>query len=193
MAKENNKKKKDAYPSKKTLNLYFKDDKTSKPSTIMLYCLFALVVLLASAKLFVYDVWAELEEEKKIYAQNEKLLQGYMEKLSGFGELKEEYNKYTFDYLKADEKYCDRMDILNVIDQTIRKEARIERINIHANGVEVTFEGVNLEQTSILATKIEAYDNVKSVSIVSASLSSKTGTYSVVMDIYFKSVEGGKQ
>ena len=123
----------------------------------------------------------------------EKLLQGYMEKLSGFGELKEEYNKYTFDYLKADEKYCDRMDILNVIDQTIRKEARIERINIHANGVEVTFEGVNLEQTSILATKIEAYDNVKSVSIVSASLSSKTGTYSVVMDIYFKSVEGGKQ
>ena len=193
MASEIGKKKKDAYPSKKTLNLYFKDDKTSKPSTIMLYCLFALVVLLASAKLFVYDVWAELEEEKKIYAQNEKLLQGYMEKIAGFAEIKEEYNKYTFDYLKADEKYCDRMDIMNVIDQTIRKEAMIERINIHANAVEVTFEGVNLEQTSVLVTRIEAYDNVSSVSIVSAALSSRTGTYSVVMDIYFETEEGGKQ
>ena len=193
MASEIGKKKKDAYPSKKTLNLYFKDDKTSKPSTIMLYSLFALVVLLASAKIFVYDIWAELEEEKKVYVQNEKILQGYLEKISGFAEIKEEYNKYTYDYLKTDEKYCDRIEILNVIDQTIGKEAKIERINIRANSVEVAFEGVNLEQTSILATRIETYDNVKSVSIVSASLSSETGTYSVVMDIYFEVEKGGKQ
>lgn len=193
MANELSKKKKDAYPSKKTLNLYFKEDKTSKPSTIMLYCLFVLVVLLASAKLFVYDIWAELEEEKKVYAQNEKLLQGYMSSLSGFSELKDEYNKYTFDYLNANEKFCDRMTVLSIIEDTIGKEAIIEKVTIHSNALEVHFEGVNLEQTAALATRIEAYDQVTSVSIVSASLSSKTGTYSVIMDIYFKSEEGGKQ
>ena len=49
MASEIGKKKKDAYPSKKTLNLYFKDDKTSKPSTINTYiiaCSFRYISLL---------------------------------------------------------------------------------------------------------------------------------------------------
>lgn len=196
MAKENNKKKKDAYPSKKTLNLYFKDDKTSKPSTIMLYCLFALVVLLASAKLFVYDVIVDVDEQKSIYTQNEKILQQYLDKLAGYGDLKDQYNKYSFDYLHEDEILCSRIDVLDMLEETIAKEASITRIYLDDNKVKIEFEGADLEKTAVLSQRIEAYDFVNSVAITKAGLSSKNGVYEVEMELILSTEtkdEGGKK
>ena len=69
MAKNNKKmaNAKNAYPSKTTINLYVKEDKTSRPSTIILYVLFIVVVLLGIAKVMVFDVLQELEEQKMAY------------------------------------------------------------------------------------------------------------------------------
>ena len=196
MAKEIKKNKKDVYPSKKTINLYFKDDKTSKPSTIMLYCLFILVVVLACAKLFVYDVWVELEEQKDIYAQNEKTLQQNIDKLAGYSDVKNQYNKYSYDYLHEDELLCNRIDVLDMLEETIAKEAAITMIYIDDNRVTIEFEGVDLEKTAILSQRLEAYDIVNKVSITEAKLTSKKGIYEVQMILLLNSktqTEGGKQ
>ena len=50
-------KRKAAYPAKRSMNLFYKPDRTTKPATIALYVLFVLVCLLGLGKFLVYDVW----------------------------------------------------------------------------------------------------------------------------------------
>ena len=47
-------------PTKGTMNLYYKPDRTTKPATIALYVLFALTVLLGLSKVLVYDLWVQV-------------------------------------------------------------------------------------------------------------------------------------
>ena len=49
-------KKKDAYPTKTTINFYIKEDKTTGVSTVLLYVIFAIVVLVALGKVLVFDL-----------------------------------------------------------------------------------------------------------------------------------------
>ena len=72
MKQKDTTKKNALYPSKTTINLYVKEDKTSRPSTIALYVLFIAVVLLALTKVLVYDVWTEYEEQKLAYEKYEE-------------------------------------------------------------------------------------------------------------------------
>lgn len=51
-------------PTKGTMNLYYKPDRTTKPATIALYVLFALTVLLGLSKVLVYDLWVQVEETR---------------------------------------------------------------------------------------------------------------------------------
>ena len=48
-------------PTKRTMNLYFKPDRTTRPATVALYVLFVLVVLLGLSKVLVYDLWMEVD------------------------------------------------------------------------------------------------------------------------------------
>ena len=47
--------KKPVYPTKRSMNLYFKEDRTTAPATAALYVLFAAAVLLGLGKIMVYD------------------------------------------------------------------------------------------------------------------------------------------
>jgi len=53
---------KTGYPVKRSMNLYYKPDRTTKPATVALYVLFALVCLLGLGKFLVYDIWVETRE-----------------------------------------------------------------------------------------------------------------------------------
>ena len=74
-------KKKDVYPSKKTINLYYKEDKTTRPSTIALYALFIAVVLLAVSKVVVFDRLDELTKVEKQVKEMQAHYDEQMEKL----------------------------------------------------------------------------------------------------------------
>ena len=60
-------KKKAVYPSKTSMNLFYKPDRTTKPATAALYVLFALVCLLGLSKLLVYDLWMEKQAAEQGY------------------------------------------------------------------------------------------------------------------------------
>ncbi|WP_304737756.1 hypothetical protein, partial [Dubosiella newyorkensis] len=51
-----------SYPEKRTMNLFYKPDRTTKPATIALYLLFAFTVLLGLSKVLVYDLWVETQD-----------------------------------------------------------------------------------------------------------------------------------
>ena len=64
-------KRKAAYPTKTSMNLFYKPDRTTKPSTIALYTLFALVLMLGLVKWLVYDLWMEKQEAEQALAAAE--------------------------------------------------------------------------------------------------------------------------
>ena len=60
--------KKETYPTKKRMNLYFKVDRTTAPATAALYISFVVVVLVALSKVMILDPWLEvrgLEEQAR--------------------------------------------------------------------------------------------------------------------------------
>ncbi len=183
MAKNTKAKKKikGVYPSKRTINLYFKEDKTSKPSTMILYGLFGIVLLLAVAKYGVLDMITELDEAKSEYEQKQEELEAYLDKLVDYKEVTSQYNRYSQSYLETNEIFCDRMDLLAMLEETIFEQGNVSNVAISSNTVSVNFTGLDLEQTALLTTEIEGYPIVKSVTVNTASYG---GSYSVKMIIY---------
>lgn len=183
MAKEYHiiKKNKNKIPSKKVLNLYYKEDKTTRPSTIALYVLFILVVMLAVGKVAVYDKMIELEEVKTQLAQNQAHLDEQMAYLADYKDVSSQYSRYSFSYLKSEEKVIDRMEILDMLEDTVFADSQIESVMITENVVSLSFSGLNLEETALLAKKIEGYEIVDNVAVSTASLNSNKKSEEEVM------------
>lgn len=167
--------KKDSYPTKSTINLYYKEDKTTRPSTIALYVLFFAVVALAFCKLFVFDLLTELDSAKSVLAKNEAYLESQMSYLGSYNDVSSEYSRYSYSYLSQDEKLCDRMEVLEMLEETVFKQSNIETVVITGNVVSLSFRGLNLEETALLVKEIQNYEIVEKVDVNTASLSASSG------------------
>ena len=108
-------KKKDAYPTKTTINFYIKEDKNTGVSTILLYTVFVIVLLFALTKWLVLDLVADLNKEMAAYETNLATLESYQEKLSEYDTINTEYNRYSYSYLTETDKVQDRMDVLKIM------------------------------------------------------------------------------
>lgn len=173
-------KKKDVYPSKKTINLYYKEDKTTRPSTIALYVLFIAVVCLAVSKVVVFD---RLDELNKVQVQAEEMQAHYdeqMDKLRDFKELSSQYSRYSYSYLREDEILCDRMDVLDMLEKTVFAYSNVESVSITENAVAVNFNGTNLEETAKLVQMVESYEIVSRVDVNTATLNEVYSTRMVI-------------
>ena len=164
------KKKKNKIPSKRVLNLYYKEDKTTRPSTIALYVLFILVVMLAVGKVAVYDKMMLLEDAKAVLQKNQAHLDEQMAYLADYKDVSSQYSRYSFSYLKSEEKVCGRMDIMDMLEETVIADSQIESIVITENVVSLSFTGLDLQESAWLAKKIEAFEIVENVSVSTASL-----------------------
>lgn len=172
MAKEYHviKKNKSKIPSKKVMNLYYKEDKTTRPSTIALYVLFILVIMLAVGKVAVYDLVIKFEDEKAKLVENQALLAVQTEYLADYKEVSSKYSRYSYSYLTAEERLCDRIVILDMLEETVFAETTIDSVVISDDVVSLSFKGLNLEDTAKLAAKLEKYEIVESVAVNTSSL-----------------------
>lgn len=186
-------KKKDVYPSKKTINLYYKEDKTTRPSTIALYVLFIAVVLLAVSKVVVFD---RLDELAKVEAQAEDMQAHYdeqMAKLKEYKAVSSQYSRYSFSYLREDEMLCDRMDVLEMLEQTVFLHGKVDTVSITEDAVSINFSGSNLEETARLVQLVEAYDIVAHVEVNTATLNEEYATRMVITLVGTEAEAGGEQ
>lgn len=186
-------KKKDVYPSKTTINLYYKEDKTTRPSTIALYALFFAVVLLAVSKVVVFD---RLTELTKVQAQAEEMQAHYdeqMGKLREYKEISSQYSRYSFSYLREDEMLCDRMDVLEMLEQTVFLYSKVDTVSITEDVVSVNFSGPNLEETAQLVQLVEGYEIVAHVEVNTATLNEEYATRMVITLVGTEVEAGGEQ
>lgn len=192
-------KKKEKYPSKRVINLYYKEDKTTRPATIALYLLFVLVVCLAVAKLAVYDKLTELEDVRQTLEKNQAYLANQMEYLKDYGEVSSKYSRYSYSYLTAEEKICDRMDILSMLEETVFVQSTVETVAVSDNVISLNLKGMYLEDAARLAKEVEQYDIVARVEVNAASLNTSgnaledTLTTQMVITLVSEEETGGEQ
>lgn len=182
--------KQEVYPTKRSMNLYFRQDRTSAPATAALYILFALALLLVLGKVAVYDPWAEttaLEEQAAaLEAQNAAQIQ----------QLKD-YNQVLQEYLRVlptqqEQETVDRMEILNLIDRVVRPAAQITKLSIAEDKVLLTFSGVTLSRAAELVTQLEQGDFVVSTSVDTATSGQDEGDQATVT-VFFTVTTGEAQ
>lgn len=172
--------KKDVYPSKQTINLYYKEDRTTRPSTIALYGLFIAVVLLAISKVVVFD---RMDELAKVQDQMEDMQAHYDEqiaKLKEYKDISSQYSRYSFSYLREDEILCDRMDVLQMLEQTVFLYGSVDTVSITEDVVSINFTGTNLEETAQLVKLVEGYEIVSHVEVSTATLNEEYATRMVI-------------
>lgn len=146
-------KKKNAYPEKRTMNLYYKPDRTTFPATVALYVLFALTLLLAFGKYFVYDILMKYEDTKVQLAQVEAEKSAYEEQLVNYDDVLHRYQMYSS--TDEEDRQTDRMDVLRMLDEIVRPHADLETVSIADGLVSLRFSGVTLRETAEIVRELD--------------------------------------
>lgn len=184
------KKRKTEYPAKRTMNLYYKPDRTTKPATIALYVLFSLVCLLGLSKVLIYDVWLETMEARQELAREEAELTDILRELTDFNEVKERYNRYAA--TEEERAVIDRMEILSLLDGAVASLADVDVISVGGSQVHLRFSGVTLSQTAQIAKALEESPLVESTT-VNTAVTTAEGNDLVQADLLIWLVEEGEQ
>ena len=93
--------------------------------------------------------------------------------LSDYKEVSSEYSRYSFSYLTEEEKLTDRVEILDMLEETVFAVAKTDNLIITDQIISLSFKGLNLEEASLLAKRIEKYTFVEGVAVNTASLDSR--------------------
>lgn len=184
-------KKKEVYPSKKSLNLYYQEDVTTRLSTIALDILFVVVVVLGLAKFLVVDILTERNDAVTKLEKVQAQVESQMKEIEDYNELHAEYVRYSYKILVDEQGLNDRLDILNMLENTVYKNSGITNVSITGNVVSLNFGGMDLNETAQLIQEIQSYEMVASVQVNNQTGNTYDGTYSGNMVITLKQ-PGGK-
>lgn len=177
-------------PTKRTMNLYFKPDRTTKPATVALYVLFAVVVLLGLSKVLVYDLWVKVDGARTSLAAVESRLDSVMTELSDYSEVKEQYQRYSA--TDEERELIDRMEVLALLDEAIGSTGELSSVAVSGKTVQVQFKRVTLAQTAEIVRRLEESPIVESTMVNTAATTEEDG-YQVSASILIqlqKEVEG---
>lgn len=174
--------KKTVYPTKRSMNLYFKVDRTTAPATAALYVLFALAVLLALGKIMIYDfMMQEKQLESQLLSLEQRTVQ-QMQQLENYDQVLEDYIRSVPTQQEQDKP--DVMELLSLIDTTIRPAAQVSQVDIADNQVVISFSGVTLAQAADLVVRLEQSPLVANTQVDTAS--STDGNQQVEVHVYFQ-------
>lgn len=161
-----------AYPTKTSMNLFYKPDRTTKPATLALYVLFALVVLLGLGKFLVYDLWAENQQAQRSLTSAQNELNGVMSQLADYNDVQNRYFRYS----ATDEERAivDRMEVLAMLE-TLAGNAGLNTIAISGDRVSTQLSNVTLAQIAEIVNRLEASPLVAGTVVSTAATTGADG------------------
>lgn len=158
---------------KRTMNLFYKPDRTTRPATIALYVLFVLVCMLGLGKFLVFDLWMETEQARRTLAATQEQLNSIMVELTDYSEVQERYYRYSA--TEEERALIDRMDVLALLDEAVGATANLESVAISGDTAQIHFSGVTLAQTARIVRELEASPIVAGTMVNTASSSGEQG------------------
>ena len=162
-----------AYPAKRSMNLFYKPDRTTKPATVALYVLFALVCLLGLGKFLVYDIWVETTQAQQALAAAERQRGSLLLELTDYNEVWERYSRYSA--TEEERAAIDRMEVLELLDGALGGSAELNTVAIGGDAVQLQFSGVTLAETARIVRALEASPMVAGTRVNTASTTEGSG------------------
>lgn len=185
------KQKQPVYPQKRRMNLYYKPDRTTYPSTVALYLLFALVVLLALAKLLIYDVWMEYADARDALFAQQQQLDSAMAELADYNEVQREYSRYAA--TEAERELVDRLAVLDLLQTTIRDRAVLASVAVSGRTALVELTGVTLADTALIVKDLEDSPLVAGITVDTAARAETSEQVSAAIMIELQREEEARQ
>lgn len=179
-----------AYPTKTSMNLFYKPDRTTRPSTVALYVLFAVVCLLGLSKLLVYDLWMENLGVQNKLTEARQALNGAMLELSDYNEVRQDYFRYSATDEERD--LVDRMEVLAMLDSALANTA-VNSISIKGSKVLLELADVTLAESAEIVRRLEASPLVASTTVNTASSSTgdKEAKTNILVQLQTEEAEKG--
>lgn len=158
------------YPVKKTINLMYKE----KKSTDLIFTVGLFLVYMVCLYLFSkYCVSAQLQKAdaaESYYNQKLRELQKLQEDNEQFGDVRVEYSHYGNGFLTEEESSLqDRVTMLNVIDQRVHTTGGIQNIKITDNVAQIN---LGVSDANYIPEIIKALEESEFVSYVTAQTAS---------------------
>lgn len=171
--------KKDRYPKKRTMNLFYKPDRTTKPATAALYALFALVCLLGLSKILIYDVLIETLSARRALEVEQERLSSVMLELTDYARVRERYIRYA----ATDEERAliDRMEVLALLEEVVRTTASMETISITGSTVQLQLSSITLAEAAQIVSRLEESPIVAGVTVNTASTAQESAPVQATM------------
>lgn len=169
-------KKKNVYPSKKSINLYYQESASTKFSTLVLDIVFVVVVVAALLKVFLFDVIADKNDALAKVEKLQRSLDQQTAAIAEYDDVAEEYARYSYQILVDDMNQQDRLQILTMLENTVFTKGGISNISITDNIISLSFVNLNLDECAQLIKDIQSYEMVETVEI-SNQQGNADGTY----------------
>lgn len=165
--------KRNRYPEKRNMNLFYRPDRTTKPATIMLYAMFAAACLLGLSKILIYDVWKETYQAARALEAEQEKLNSVMLELKDYDEVKERYVRYAS--TEEERALVDRMEILAMLEEAMGNAASMDSISISGSTVQIQFSGATLAEIAQMVSRVEASPMVAETMVSTASTTEEGG------------------
>jgi len=162
-------KKKQALPTKKTLNLMQKERRTNHPGrTALMIGIFGLL-LFGVIKLGVFDRMVALYTANSEAARIESALEEARRATEKYEDILNEYQRYTYSgFTDAELARADRGDIVDLVDELLLSVGYAKSYTISDNTLTLVLHSVTLAETSGLIEALYGDPSVHAVAITTA-------------------------
>lgn len=173
---------KSRYPSKRSINLLVKEDRT-KPlvRTFVLFGIY-LVALALFVHFFVIGKILKLNQAESNYDQISSEVEDMRQANANYEQVRADYSHYGNSYLNAEESDMqDRMDIIALLDRDLMDQKGLINVSISGNVATLTITSDMLRNVADIVATLENEDMVSYVTVsTAASTAVDTGSAALV-------------
>lgn len=152
-------------PTKKTMNLYQGEQKTSDIRKTVLLAIFAAVLVLAGVKFGVLDQFDALAKKQAELSRQQALLDEAGIDTSDYAEVEKLYSAYVAQFGSGSR---DVINVLELVEKDVMTTGHVTSIVLDENTLTLQLEGVSLQAMGDLANKLEKNDMVVRTNVSSA-------------------------
>ncbi len=159
--------------SKTSMNLAIRENTWLKSAWVAPVAVIIVLAAVLVAKFGVADRLAQVAAAQRQVDQIKSQVDSYMAACADYDEVEAQYNQYT--YKDFDRTLADRMDILALLEREIFPVCQIQRLSLAQRRLDMSLEGLTLENTSELINRLKADKLVSEVFVSTATTTEESG------------------
>ena len=156
--------------NKQSMNLAVFEKKQVNPVRILVTVLVLVLVFVVVGKFGIVDRYEKVNQARSAMQEQQDLYNALLIANAEYNDVLLEFNKYSFGAMTDEERaVADRGEVLDLIEGYLVSAARIEKVSLTANELNVEMSGINLEKASSLMNNLMTDELVKNVTVSNAN------------------------